>query len=138
MTAPPPMPKSPARIPLTTPAPRMPATSSMTSPSGTPKSVVVSMPPIRSGGCGARRLLAHERERGEERFGVGARLDACGGKVAAERARFRHRVKQADRVARDGVEPHAARDRALDIGNERQRGLRGRRERSGLAEQLRV
>src|SRR3974390_866641 len=132
MTAPPPMPNRPAISPVTTPPPRTPATSHATSPIGTPKIMSALPDDCASGRSDARRLarrLAHERERGEEGARVRARLDAFGGEEAAKRARPRHGVKQAEHMARDGAEPHAARDLALDIGDERKRRLPRRDER---------
>src|SRR4051812_23748623 len=122
-TAPPPMPNRPASSPVTTPPTRIPIARSAISPGGTPN---MGASPWLEGSCGrgpGRNLVAHERERIEECLRAGARLDTLGGKVAAKQPRAGDGVEQPDRVARDGVEPGAARDFALDVGNERVRRL---------------
>src|SRR5262249_11048881 len=139
MTAPPPMPNRPASTPVTTPLANIPSTSSAISPGGTPNMGFI--PSCRTGSCGhdpGLDVVAHEGERIEKCLCDGARLDALGREVAAKQPRTRQGVKETDRMARDGVEPRAARDLALEIGNERQSRLSRRVERRRLAEQLRV
>src|SRR5207244_7771539 len=61
-----------------------------------------------------------------------------GGEMAAESARAGHGMAEPEHVARDRMEPRAARDLALDIGHERERRRARRVEWRGSAEQLRV
>ena len=84
------------------------------------------------------RAVHHQRQRISHDRRAGAGLDRLGRQMPAEGARARHRAEQAEQVARDGMQPRAARQLALDIGDERQRGLFRRRERRRLAEQQRI
>src|SRR3981189_2119335 len=141
MTAPPPMPNRPAISPVTTPPPRIPATSSAISPNGTPNIMGCPQARIGSGRRGPGRFgvgIPRERQRVEESSGGGPGLHAFGREVAAEGARTRDAMEQAEDMAGHRMEPRATRDLTLDIGNERERRLLGRTERRRHAEQLGV
>ena len=58
--------------------------------------------------------------------------------MTAEGARAGHAAEQPEHVTRDGVKPRAARELALDIGDERLRRRLRRGERRGAAEQQRI
>ena len=58
------------------------------------------------------------------------------GEMPAEGARARHRMKGADEVPDDGVQPRALRELARDIGHHRLKDVLHGRVRRCLAEQL--
>jgi hypothetical protein len=63
--------------------------------------------------------VRNERERRAKGGNSGARLDAFGRAVAAERARPRNCPEQAEHVPADGVEPRAALKLALGMTKKR-------------------
>ena len=71
--------------------------------------------------------VQHQRQRISHDRRAGAGLDRLGRQMPAEGARAGHGAEQAEHVAGDGVQPHALGQFALDIGDQRQRGLLGRR-----------
>src|SRR5262245_18840719 len=98
MTAPPPMPNRPARMPVAMPPTMMASASQKSSLTGTANI---------SSSCGLRCVQAHvgvQRERLAQHLRAGAGLDGFDREMAAEGARARHAVKQAEHVARDGVQ----------------------------------
>src|SRR5215470_5745471 len=140
MSAPPPMPNRPARMPVTTPPAMISAASSRSSLTGTPRIIRRShwLRRQRSRCGGVRHLHIHVHDEGKrvaERCYAGAGLDRLRRQVPAEGARAGDAAEQPEDVARDGVKAHAARKLALDIGDQRF----GRRPRRGkgrvLAEQ---
>src|SRR5215813_1286345 len=132
MTAPPPMPNRPARIPVTTPPTTMAAASQRSSLSGTAN---MAAPDASGGGDESRSLVRYQCKRLPQHVGAGVGPDTFGRDMATERARPRHRMKQAEHMAGDRVEAHAARDRALDVGEEGLRGSLRRSERRRRTEQ---
>ena len=60
------------------------------------------------------------------------------GEMPAERARARHGAEQAVQMPRDGVQPRALRQFALDIGHERHRGRLRRGKAGGFAKDQRI
>src|SRR3974390_3374464 len=118
MSAPPPIPKRPARIPVTRPPATTNVASSAISPIGTPNI-------NKSPGSGRARVhkwrVAHaqKRKRVAQRCNPRPRLDRLGREMAAKRSRTRHASKQSKHVTRDGVEARTTRKLALDVGNQR-------------------
>src|SRR5579862_5004764 len=104
MTAPPPMPNRPARMPVTTPPAMIAAASQRSSPSGTPEIIESPGSVIETR---SRRDVRHigtrvqyERNRLAQDRNAGAGLDRMRREVATERARAGHRVEQAEQVSR--------------------------------------
>ncbi len=72
-----------------------------------------------------RRRVHHPRQRLAQDRNAGAGLDGIGRDMPPEGARARHGVEEPEDVARDGVQPHAARQLALDVRDEGfERGFR--------------
>src|SRR3954447_20467494 len=125
MSAPPPMPNRPARIPVMNPPTMIKAASSSSSLTGTPRIMSCSggteaataverafrnvENKSRGGGVRHSRVdVHHEGERGTESVSVRAGLHAFGGQMAAEGARARDAAEQAEDVPRDGMQPRTA------------------------------
>src|SRR5580700_9040241 len=143
MTAPPPMPNSPASNPVITPPTMMASASQSSSLNGTPRII---LPFTRADGSNLRGDVRQfpipvqdpvrdKRDcRGEE-FGAGLRRSRSTGEMPAVSTRAGHGAEQAVQMSRDGVQPRAACDFTFDIWGERGGGLFRRAERSVLAEQ---
>src|SRR4051812_26048482 len=152
MSAPPPMPNRPARMPVMNPPTMIKAASRSSSLTGTPRIMSCSggteaataverafryvENKSRGGGVRHARIhVHHEGERGTEGVSVRARLHAFGREMAAEGARARDAAEQAEHVPGDGVQPRTAGKLALEIGDQRLGGVPRRGEAGGLAEQ---
>src|SRR5947209_17783609 len=109
MIAPPPIPNSPARIPVTTPPAMIAPASSASSENGTPVSTSG-----RDVGRGGTRVR-HQTDRLAQNRHAGTGLDGLRRDVTAERARAGHPLKQAQDVARHRMQPRAARKLTFDV-----------------------
>ena len=129
---------------MTTPPATMAAASQASSPSGTP--AASNAPEDLDAKRQAAAMCANSArasitmaERLAQDRNAGAGLDGLRREMPAEGARAGHGVEQAEHVARDGMQPRAARELALDIGDEALRSRPcARRERRGLAEHQRI
>src|SRR5712691_3108472 len=122
MTPPPPMPNSPAIMPVTTPTPAMAAARTASSPIGTPNiSMLVPAETSRGGRFGQCGAAGDQAEGIAQHLGAGAGLDRRDRKMAAEGARARHLMEQSHQMAQDGVRPYAGGRLALHVGDQ---GLR--------------
>ena len=141
MMAPPPMPNRPARMPVDDAARhdrrREPARSRRAE---RPACMDCPGNVVRPRRCAPiRRALSITSASASRRTAAPAPgLTACGREMPAEGARARHAVEQAEHMARDGMQPRAARKLALDVGDERLRRVLRRGERRGLAEEQRI
>ena len=77
-------------------------------------------------------------KRSSEVFGAGLRRRRQPGQMPAESARARHGAEQAMQMPGDGMKPRALREFALDIRDQRRRGLFRRREAARFAEEQRI
>src|SRR6185437_12408233 len=93
---------------------------------------------FRSGRERPRLLAFDQRHRLAQHVDAGTRLDAILGKTAAKRPRSRNRVKRADEVTRDRMQPDAAGEFAFDVGQHRLEHVLHGRMRWLLAEQLAI
>src|SRR5882724_173650 len=104
MMAPPPMPNSPARMPVTMPPPMIATASQPSSPRGTPNIngsawTASEWSGGTSRGGGVRQIGTQVHDQGQrvtQHFHAAAGLDALGRDVAAERARAGHRMEQTE------------------------------------------
>src|SRR6478736_2151505 len=139
MSAPPPMPKRPAKMPVMKPPTMIRAASSSSSLAGTPK--IMSL--LRKGhgpkdwressGGGVRDWRVHVHHEGEriaEGASARARFHRLGCKVAAERTRAWDASEQAEHVPGHGVKARAAHELPFEIGDQRL-GRRSRRRIAG-------
>src|SRR5438445_9386926 len=144
MSAPPPMPKSPAKTPVTNPPTTINAASSRSSLTGTPKIMCCSekngLKPVRP--RSRRRDVRHPRlavqhsgERSAEGRGACARFDGLGRKMAAKAARTGDAAEQAEDMSRDSAKARAACELTLDVWHERLRRSDRRGQRRGFSEQ---
>src|SRR5258707_8072746 len=109
MMAPPPMPNRPARMPVTTPPMTIATASHISSPTGTPNIEGSAWGIARTGDGRSRRggvlqfgpRVHDQGERLAQDPRVRAGFHTLGRDMAAERARARHALKQAEQVARD-------------------------------------
>src|ERR1700674_4908351 len=111
MMAPPPMPNSPARMPVTALLTMIAAASQASSPRGTSSNMRISAAgsPGAAGRTSSRGGLhqidiavEHERERLGEHLDAGRGLHRVHGEMPAEGARSGHPVKKTEQVAGDG------------------------------------
>src|ERR1700752_1640271 len=112
MIAPPPIPNRPARMPVSTPPAMITAASSASSDHGMP---------LSTSGRDVRRLGArvdHEADRLAQNLCARAGLHRVRRDVAAEGARARNAMEQAEHVTRHGVQPRAVGELALYIRDE--------------------
>jgi hypothetical protein len=79
-----------------------------------------------------------QRKRITEDGRVGVRFDRVHGKMATKRARAGHRMKEAEHVTYDRMQPDPATKLALDIRDERLRRSHRRREWRRIPKQLRI
>src|SRR5438105_8604277 len=105
------MPNSPASTPVTTPLNRMAAASQASSSADAPRNMPISADagsPEGPSGCGGLGEVDvgvdHERQRLRQDFRAGAGSDRVLGDVAAERARARHAMEQAEHVPSDRMQ----------------------------------
>ena len=128
MIAPPPMPNRPARMPVTTPPATITAASKRELAEREPKhGCSEDAGSSRRDACrgGLRHfsgLSITSAKRLRQHLGACAGLDRLRREMPAEGARARHAVEQAEHMARDGMQPRAARELALDVGQKRLRG----------------
>src|SRR4051812_13333445 len=139
ITEPPPMPNRPAKTPTTIPATAIHAARNAISLAGKPSTYHLAREG-KSGGdvrqIGGR--VQHQRERVLEHARIRAGFHRLGRKIPAEGARAGHRAEQAEHVPRDAGELHALRRLALDIRDQRARGVFRGCKRRGLAEDERI
>src|SRR3984885_15529278 len=138
MTAPPPMPNRPARIPVMTPPITTASASQRISLNGTPSTIALSVLALSGGAIGLQRHIRNKRQRGGEKVGASLRRRGGAGERAAERACPRHGAEQAVQMPRNGMRARALRKLALDIGDQRRRGVLRRGKARGLAEHQRI
>src|SRR4051812_49284381 len=118
MIAPPPIPNSPARMPVTTPPAMIAAASSASSDHGIP--VSTSSRDVRGFGAGVH----HESGCIAQNLGARAGPHRMRRNVAAEGARAGHALEQPEHMAGHRMQPRAAREFALDVRKKRlDRGL---------------
>src|ERR1700733_10037471 len=141
MTAPPPMPNVPARMPVTTPPMTTASASQAISLNGTPKSIFASVlsdwksgGDVRQSAGTVQRLIGDQRERRCEVFGPCMRHGGGAGKMPAECARAGDGAEQTVQMPCDAVQPRAPRQFAVDIRHQRRRGRLRRGETGGFAE----
>ena len=125
MMAPPPMPNRPARMPVATPADHDQRRRAARSRRAEPRAACI-LRAAYAGRCLARRFapvrrapVHHQRQRVCQNLGACAGLDRLPSPDAGgRRARPARALEQAEQMARDRMQPHAARQLALDIGHQ--------------------